>query len=78
MTQQEYDLLPGTGAASVLNARGSDGQPILKYAQSNLKSGEKGITHYWIDDNGKQWRASIIFIPDDDHIIKFDKIKNKL
>ena len=62
ITQEEYDKLPGNGAAALLNGIGDDGQPILKYAQCKLKSGEIGIEKYWIDENGKSWKRAMKFI----------------
>lgn len=62
ITQEEYDKLPGNGAAAFLNGIGDDGQPILKYAQCKFKSGEIGIEKYWIDENGKSWKRARKFI----------------
>lgn len=62
VTQKEYDLLPGAGAAALLNTIGDDGQPILKYAQCTIK-GKPGIVKYWIDEEGKSWKRASLFIP---------------
>lgn len=62
ITQEEYNNLPGSGAAAILNGIGADGQPILKYAQCELKSGEIGIVKYWVDEYGKSWKRARKFI----------------
>ena len=62
ITQEEYDGLPGNGAAAILNSLGEDGQPVLKYAQCKFKSGEIGIEKYWADESGKRWRRPSKFI----------------
>ena len=65
MTNEEYDLLPGYGAASLLNGIGEDGQPILKFAKCNLSEGRRGIVKYWVDENCKAWRRTDVFIADE-------------
>jgi hypothetical protein len=62
ITQEEYDTLPGTGAAAILNSIGEDGQPILKHAQCKDKNGILGITRYWADENGKRWKQTFRFV----------------
>lgn len=62
ITQEEYDKLPGNGAAALLNGVGDDGQPILKYSQCKFKNGDIGIVKYWIDENGKSWKRASKFI----------------
>lgn len=63
ITQEEYDQLPGNGAAALLNAVGRDGQPILKYAKGHFKDGTNSIEKYWIDENGKWWQRASKFKP---------------
>ena len=67
ITQEDYDKLPGNVAASFLNGIGEDGQPILKYAQCNLKSGEPGIEKYWVDEEGQSWRIAHKFIANNEY-----------
>lgn len=67
ITQDEYDKLPGNGAATILNSIGEDGQPILKYAQCKFKSGEIGIEKYWADENGKRWKRARKFIANEQY-----------
>ena len=62
ITQEEYDKLPGNGAAALLNCIGDDGQPILKYAQCKFKDATIGIEKYWIDEEGKRWKRTNKFI----------------
>lgn len=62
ITQEQYDKLPGNGAAVLLNGIGDDGQPILKYAQCKFKNGEIGIVKYWIDEKGQSWKRAMKFI----------------
>lgn len=61
ITQEEYDKLPGTGAAAILNGIGSDGQPILKYAKGTFKNGTPAIEKYWVDENGQRWKRTSVF-----------------
>lgn len=61
ISQKDYDLLPGAGAAAILNGIGEDGQPILKYAQCTIK-GKAGIVKYWVDENGKSWKRASLFV----------------
>ncbi len=66
-TQEEYDKLPGNGAAAILNRIGEDGQPILKFAQGKFKSGKQCIERYWADEDGKRWKMAHKFIPNKEY-----------
>lgn len=68
MTKEEYDLLPGTGAAMLLNAKGDDGQPIIKFAKGRFTDGRLAITRYWINEKGESWRRTEEFIATNDLI----------
>lgn len=62
ITQEDYDKLPGNGAAAILNGVGSDGQPVLKYAKCTLRDGSIGIVRYWIDENSQNWQKVSKFV----------------